>query len=305
MRRGDLLWVDLAVLEVGMGGSLDATNVVIPLVSIITNIGLDHQKVLGTSMEEIAMEKAGIIKGSSPVVTGVEGARIAGLVEGISRRRGAKLYLLGRDFRIEPSERFFDYVGKKSFKRVTLNLRGRHQYKNASCAIMALELLKERGLSIPEIVIRKGLKKVRWPGRFEVVRKDPTVVLDCAHNPSGGEALSRALTDLRFKRLFLVLGIMADKDIAGIASRLLPLAHTLILTRPRMERAAGVETLMEKLKGYSGRTLLRKTVCGGLKAALKEAAAKDAICVTGSVFTVGEARRYLLRAVPKRRLQQV
>jgi dihydrofolate synthase/folylpolyglutamate synthase len=295
--------VDLAVLEVGMGGSLDATNVVVPLVSIITNIGLDHQRFLGTNMEEIAIEKAGIIKESSPVVTCVEEGRMARLIEDIARRRGTKLYLFGRDFRVEPSGSFFDYQGnKRSFKRVSLNLKGQHQYKNASCAIMALELLEERGFSISDSAVRNGLSKVRWPGRFEIVRKDPTVVLDCAHNPSGSEALSRALTEHSFERLFLVLGIMADKDIAGIASRLLPLAHTVIVTRPRTERAASAERLIENMRNCPKRTIIRKTVGWALRTALKEAAVGDAICVTGSVFTVGEARRYLLKDIPKRRL---
>jgi dihydrofolate synthase/folylpolyglutamate synthase len=182
--------VDLAVLEVGMGGSLDATNVVVPLVSIITNIGLDHQRFLGTNIEEIAIEKAGIIKESSPVVSCMEEGRITRLIEDIARQRGAKLYLFGRDFRVEPSGSFFDYLGnKRSFKGVSLNLRGQHQYKNASCAIMALDLLEERGFNISDSAVRNGLRKVRWPGRFEVVRKDPTVVLDCAHNPSGFSGL--------------------------------------------------------------------------------------------------------------------
>jgi dihydrofolate synthase/folylpolyglutamate synthase len=285
--------VDLAVVEVGMGGKLDATNVVVPLVSIITNIGLDHQRTLGTNMEKIAIEKAGIIKESTSVVTGVEEPRLAGIIEGVSRGKGASLYSMGRDFRGGPSDAFFDYSGsKRSFRRVSLNLRGRHQIKNASCALMALELLGERGLSISDKAVRRGLAKVKWPGRFEVVGKDPTVVLDCAHNPPGAEALRDALTELRFKRLFIVLGIMADKDIGGIASRLLPLAHTVIVTKPRMDRAAPVERLKENMGNYAGRTIVRKTVRGALRAVLKEADEADAICVTGSVFTVGEARRF-------------
>lgn len=293
--------VDIAVLEVGMGGRLDATNVVDPLVSVITSIGFDHERFLGRDIVEIAAEKAGIIKGLAPVVCGAEGALTAGLVRDVSRKKGARLYLLGHEFGFSPSGGSFDYRGDKwSFKGLDLKLKGTYQLKNASCALMALELLGQSGFSVTENTVRRGLGRVSWPGRFEVVKEDPTVVLDCAHNPAGAEALSLSLAGLRFKRLFIVLGTMVDKDISGIARRLLPLAHTAILTRPRIKKAATVERLIEDAGDHARRTLVRRTVSGALRAALNEATRADAICVTGSVFTVGEARRYLKRIVPER-----
>ncbi len=294
--------VDLAVLEVGMGGRLDATNVVTPLVSVITNIGYDHERFLGKDVGGIAVEKAGVIKEGSPVVCGVEGARTAGLIQGITRKRGSEFYLMGRDFGFVPSGRMFDYwADKNSFKGLGLNLRGPHQLKNASCATKALELLWQRGFNVREKALRRGFKKVVWPGRFEVLTKTktPAVVLDCAHNVPGAEALAHALGEFRFKRLFIVLGVMVDKDIAGIARSLLPLAHTVILTQPRVKRAAPVDMLGDEAGGYARSTLARKTVSGALRLALKEAAEEDAVCVTGSVFTVGEARRYLERVFHK------
>ncbi|MEE9613399.1 MAG: folylpolyglutamate synthase/dihydrofolate synthase family protein [Thermodesulfobacteriota bacterium] len=293
--------VDAAVLEVGMGGRWDATNVVTPLVSVITNVAMDHTRHLGSSLKDIAREKAGIIKEGVPVVSAVEGGEGADAlksIEGISRERGAPLYLMGREFGVSassPPSGGFDYRGQLRLNGLSLNLAGPHQLKNAACALKTIELLRERGFDIPEGAVRRGLGRTVWPGRFEVAGRRPTVILDSAHNPAAALALKETLEGLGFKRLILVLGVMADKDIAGITGTLSPLASTVVLTSPGIERAAGTGTLKQELRDYPGRVVTRKRVSGAVRAALAEAGRNGTVCVTGSVFTVGEARRYMER----------
>ncbi len=289
---------DIVILEVGMGGRLDATNVTAPLVSLITNVGFDHMEYLGKSIKKIAREKAGIIKKNIPVVTasGDEGA----LKEfaRASREKDAPMYSFGKDFTVKATESgrqygHFDYYGiKKNFKGLKLNIRGEHQYKNAACALAALELISSRGYRIHEKAARGGLKKVVWPGRFEIVKKRPLVILDCAHNPDGARTLRDALGYFHTGNIILVLGIMADKDIEGILRELAPLSTSVILTRPGTERAADPLILAEKILPYGKKTVIKRTVREACEEALKEAKLTDTVCVTGSIFTVGEAKKH-------------
>ncbi|MBI5561192.1 MAG: bifunctional folylpolyglutamate synthase/dihydrofolate synthase [Deltaproteobacteria bacterium] len=291
--------VDMAVLEVGMGGRWDAVNAAVPLVSVITSVGLDHTRYLGETIKDIAFEKAGIIKAQGVCVAGVEDPRAISVIKETARRKKAVLYLSGRDFGFSPSDGgSFDYYGDGArIGRLFVGLKGPHQFKNAACALKAIEALKRMGCTIGNGAVRRGLKRVVWPGRFETVRKNPLVILDCAHNPEGAAALRDALGELSFRRLILVVGIMADKDISGIFSALLPLAHTVILTRPDYKRSATTRGLKEILIGFSGRVIIREKVKDGCKKAMEEASEKDCVCVTGSIFTVGEARGYFLRGL--------
>ena len=288
--------VDIAVLETGMGGRLDATNIVTPLVSIITNVGFDHTLHLGEDLAAIAGEKAGIIKERVPVVTGVEAPLALPVIEEEAKKRGSRLFRYGADFRgnARPVERGFDYSGMSlRLTGLSLKLRGSHQFKNASCALAAVEVLQGLGYAIGEEAIREGLAGVFWPGRFEVMRERPLVILDCAHNPDGASVLAAALREfLASRRLVLVTGVMIDKDIDGIFSHLVPLASVVILTKPAMDRAAAVELLEKKLVDYKKPVILTRTVKEACSRALKEASDGDAICVTGSIFTVGEARGF-------------
>lgn len=178
---------------------------------------------------------------------------------------------------------------------------------NAACALAALEILEEKGFRISESAVRKGLQGVFWPGRLEIISKKPLIVLDCAHNPAGAAVLRDALENrFNYKKLFLVLGIMADKDIKGILSKLAPIADMVILTRPRLERAASLDLLYKHVpacikRGKAGRYADRVRRIEGVKDACLYAMAKatvdDMICVTGSVFTVGEAREALRQIV--------
>ncbi len=301
--------VDLAVLEAGMGGRLDATNVVTPLVSVITNVGLDHMEYLGDDIRKIAREKAGIIKKNIPVVTACEEPGAIREITLSSRKKGSPLHILKKDFRTKDTPAMhrgrnprdaFDYHGiRKNISGLELNLKGRHQCKNAACAIAALEIIASAGVAVSEGAVRKGLKKVLWPARVEVIKKKPLLILDAAHNPAGARTLREALLGLRFKRLLLVLGIMADKDIDGILKELAPMAEIVFLTVPRTERAAGPDILLEKLAPYNKKAVTVSSVARACDEALSEAKGADAVCVTGSIFTVGEAKKYLEKRFKK------
>ncbi len=290
---------DIAVIEAGMGGRLDATNALArPLVSVITEIGFDHMEYLGDAIEAIAHEKAGIIKKHGLVVTS-EGATTAG---GVIRKKAAEkdapLLALGMDFMPENTDAKrlkFDYAGPNhwTLKNLRLGLFGAHQFKNASAALATIHCLKNLGWRITEENIRAGLKGVRWPGRFEIIGRAPLVILDSAHNPHGARALKSALDEIKHKRLILVLGIMADKDIDGILANIAPVAHTVIAASPRTKRAADTTLLIEKLKAYNAKTISAKDIPSAIRCARNIAGPRDAICVTGSIFTVGEARKFL------------
>ena len=286
--------VDIAVLEVGMGGRFDSTNVVDPLLSIITNVSIDHQQYLGGTLKEIAFEKAGIIKDGGIVITGVTQPSVLELVQEKCRTHGAVLYKVGKDMRGRSTgPGIFNYYGLRDrYAALRLNLLGSHQIRNAVTALGAIEVLKEKGYAIDEKAIYKGLESTHWPARLEMLQKDPLVVLDCAHNRAGAKALKDALCDgtFSFGRLFLVLGIMKDKEIKSILSQLIPLADRVILTQPRMDRAASPEMLWEDVKKYRKVKEIVYDVKKAVSYAVSQAAKEDMVCITGSIFTIGEAR---------------
>lgn len=289
--------VDLAILEVGMGGRFDSTNVVDPLLSIITNVSIDHQQYLGKKLRDIAFEKAGIIKNSGVLITGVTQPSVLALIREKCLDTGSILYHVGRDFRgRRVADGTFNYYGlKKKYSGVRLNLLGRHQIVNAVTALGAVEILREKGYKIKDEAIYSGLENTCWPGRLEVVQKDPLVVLDCAHNPAGVKALRDAICDgiFSFNRLFLVLGIMLDKDFKAIISSLVPLADKVVLTQPGTDRAASPLVLDEEVKKHRKETEIVPDVAGAVSLALSLAQREDMVCITGSTFTVGEARQLL------------
>lgn len=288
--------VDIAVIETGMGGRWDATNVLTPLASIITNVNLDHTGYLGKTLREIATEKAGIIKKGGAVITGEDKRAALSVIKKEAKAKNAALFIAGKDFRTETSGDKFDYYGlNEKITGLKVSLRGCHQVGNASVALAAVEVLREKGFRINASHIRHGLKNVAWPGRVEVLGQKPLAIIDAAHNPHGAKALSEALKGFRYKKLVLVMGIMADKDIGGILAPLIPLADTIIFTTPKTERAADFDTLAEMLRPYGKTPILIKSVKDACKAGIKEAGAQGALCVTGSIFTIGEAKSFLSR----------
>lgn len=289
--------VDLAVLEVGLGGRLDSTNVIDPLLSIITNIGKDHEDVLGKGLMNIAREKAGIIKEGRPLITAATQPTVLRLFSKICREKNAPFYRVGKDFRYLPGgEGNFHYEGPhRKLWDLSINLRGPHQMVNAATAVGAMEILDDLGYRVSNEAIVAGLREVQWPGRLEMVSTSPRVLLDGAHNPEGALSLRESLKkSFEFRHLILLIGIMKDKDIHSMLHSLGPLADRIILTRPSTDRAAPPD-LLRKALGPSGKKAevieeFKKAVERGLSLTKGE----DLLCITGSLYTVGEARSYFL-----------
>lgn len=306
--------VDLVVLEVGLGGSLDATNVIVPLVSIITNVSLDHTQVLGDTVEEIAGEKAGIIKPKIPVITAAEDPAVLEVICSKAEDAGAPVYrrfLAGQerfnsagffDFSsgsFTPGGQYFSYRGFKTFyDRLFIPLLGQYQLVNASLAVAASELLKDRGFNITAGAVHEGLGETAWPGRLEVIGEKPLLVIDGAHNPEAVKKLSEAVSVyFDYRRLVLVAGIMADKDAKSMLAELLPLAGMAIFTRPSLPRAADPGALADiavnELQYDRNRVEVVNDVKGALNRAFSAAHEKDMILVTGSFYTISDVRAAL------------
>ncbi len=284
------------ILETGMGGRLDATNIVQPLLCLITNIALDHKEYLGNSVRAIAAEKAGIIKPGVPVITGVSQPTALTPIRAAAEALNSPLYLYKRDFAVQrQGQGRFRYQGlRHSWSGLRTNLLGRHQYSNAALALAAVELLQEQGFALPEAAIRQGLQEVRWPGRLEQIASQPRIILDGAHNPAAATTLAHALRqDLTYRRLILILGVMADKDIPGILKRLLPLADVVIFSRPQYERAARPDYLQSLAADLAPHGEVIDDLPTAIEKAKSLAQADDLIVITGSLFTIGEARDYL------------
>jgi dihydrofolate synthase/folylpolyglutamate synthase len=289
--------VDLAIIEVGLGGRLDSTNIVEPLVTVITNISLEHRDFLGDTLGEIAREKGGIIKQGVPLVTGVGQEEAFQELERICREKEAPLYRAGRDFLTETEKAgLFRFRGRRwSLSGLKVNLRGTYQIDNAALALETVESIEELGFPMTAESVHRGLEGVNWPGRLEVVRKRPWVVLDGAHNPAAARALHDALCqEFLYDRCYLLLGIMKDKEVEPIVSILAPLSHEAVLCKPRQDRAAPPERLLKALEAVGGRGRIIPDVTEGLDALLSMAGPDDLICVTGSFFTIGEAKAHLL-----------
>lgn len=289
--------VDIAVIEVGLGGRLDATNVIKPLVSVITNIGLEHTDILGDTREKIAKEKAGIIKRGVPLVTAAD-PEIREIFGKICTDAGSRMYSVGPDIRIKSIEctterQLFDAEGLgRHYNSVECRLIGNHQLSNAGCAFGVVQLLNESGFEIKEEAYRKGMGSVAWPGRLEIMRRSPTIVLDCAKDPSGMRMLSGALTSLfRYSKLITIIGVSSDKQIAQMLDEIVPVSDLVIATKHHvMGREMEPDILAKMVSERGKRALVAENVNLALDMALGLAGTSDLICVTGSVFVVGEAR---------------
>jgi dihydrofolate synthase/folylpolyglutamate synthase len=287
--------VDLAILEVGLGGRLDSTNVVDPLISIITNISKDHEEYLGKTILKIAKEKGGIIKKRKPLITAAVQPQVLRLFSKICREKRASYFRVGKEFRyVWKGDEDFDYEGlDRKLWGIHLNLKGFHQVVNATTALGAMEVLDDLGYRVSTEAMVDGLREVAWPGRLEMVSASPRVILDGAHNPAGALALRESLRkEFQFQHLVLLVGIMKDKDSRSMLHLLAPLADTIILTKPHTERATPPLSLRKAL-GRSGKQAeieedLKKAIDRGLSLTQEG----DLLCITGSLYTVGEARTY-------------
>ena len=288
--------VDVAVLEVGMGGRLDATNVVVPEVSVITNIVREHQQYLGASLPLIAREKGGIIKEGGVCITASKQRAVLQVIEEICTCRHAHLYRAGKDIRTRRRQRgVISYYGIfHRYNDISMSLVGRHQIENVALALGAIEILISNGWSIGDEAVRNGVKKVQWNGRLELLCHSPRLVVDGAHNGAAASALKRSLCeDFTYERLILVFGVMEDKDYTGMLKILAPLADSIILTRPEGPRAADPHALEPIAATFCTHVLINNATRRALTTAFALAGKGDLVCVAGSLYLVGEVKKML------------
>ncbi|MDP2603623.1 MAG: folylpolyglutamate synthase/dihydrofolate synthase family protein [Deltaproteobacteria bacterium] len=293
--------VDVAVVEVGLGGRLDATNLVRPVVSVITTISKDHEAYLGSDLRSIAREKAGIIKPKVPVVLGALPAEVVELFEEIALGREAQTYFFEREFRIFlKNQGVFDYIGiHQNTPELSLALRGRHQRNNAAVALGALEVAGG-AFPVSGSLIREGLATVSWPGRFEIMLERPTVVLDGAHNGEGVKALVETIEDFRQgRRIKLLFASMEDKEWRLMLNTLVDVVDEVILTRVSMERSADPKQLASHIAGRVPH-LVMNDARQGLGYLLTSARPNDIVLAAGSLYLLSEIRPQVQEMVSAR-----
>jgi dihydrofolate synthase/folylpolyglutamate synthase len=288
--------VDVAVVEVGLGGRFDATNVVQSVACAITTIALDHQEYLGPTLSSIAAEKAGIIKPRIPVVVGQLDTEAEETIDRIALERQAPMHRLNRDFRtVGATTNRFDYQGVSSrYEGLSCPLAGRHQLDNVACALALLEVAVAERILVSEEAIRQGLRSVKWEGRFEIVERRPTTVLDGAHNPAAAVALADSLSEMMRDRpqgrLILVLGMMRDKNHQGFIAPLRHLIGEVVLTQADLPRSATVPELRAALQDWLPSLHEAPVPADALALAKQLAGPDDLICVAGSLMLVGDVK---------------
>jgi dihydrofolate synthase/folylpolyglutamate synthase len=291
--------VEVAVLEVGMGGRLDATNVVNPLVAVITSLSYDHTHVLGETLPLIAREKAGIIKDRALVVSAPQVPEAMAVIEEVCREKEAELTVIGRDWTWEAGEANLDGQGFRALgfesrvasREFWIPLLGRHQLDNATVVVAAMEKLRQRGINIPAASVREGLRRVRWPGRLEILRRRPWVIVDGAHNGDSARKLVAAIGELfPHRKLILVFGALMGHSVPDMLDALLPAADEVILTRANRIRAVATLDLLQEVCVRHREAEMTETVAEALERALALAGPSDLICATGSLSIVAEAQ---------------
>jgi dihydrofolate synthase/folylpolyglutamate synthase len=282
-----------------MGGRLDATNVLMPEVSIITNISLEHREYLGNTLAEIAFEKAGIIKRRRPVVTGVRQASALAVIAERAQRLSAPLLRLGTHFRVRRAggNRFTYYGADHVWPDLATSLQGGYQTENAALTLAACERLMEKAPRLTLAGIRKGLLTNRWPGRLELVCENPLVMFDGAHNLAAARQLARHL-DAHFqnREITMVIGILDDKPYRAMLKLLLPRAARLIVTRAKINRALPPETIAAIARTMVAEVRIVPDVAGALRFAMQTAAPQGLTLVAGSLYVVGEAKAAMEQA---------
>jgi len=290
--------VNFAVYEVGLGGRLDATNIVEPEVAVLTSVDFDHESFLGYSIEEIAAEKAGIIKPGAWVASSAERPQARAVIRARCQEVGARLVEADDAWRVEvtgASGGYYRAIARSPVSTITLepSLAGRFQIRNALAAATAAQLLAERGFPVKDEAIEQGIHSARWPGRLERLQEHPTVFLDGAHNPSGAnQLLAFWKENLQGRRILLVYGAMRDKAVDEIAGLLFPAADLVILTQPLQPRAISAPLLAEMTGHLAKSSLVIPDPAEALGHALDVASPDDAIFATGSLYLVGDLRSY-------------
>jgi dihydrofolate synthase/folylpolyglutamate synthase len=285
---------DWQVVEVGLGGRLDATNVVRPEVCVMTSISYDHTDVLGDTLSKIAKEKAGIIKLGADVVSAPQFPEAMEVIEGACREKGVRLIKVGKDVKWErvgfnPEGQSFKVRGPKGEYDLWLPLLGEHQLENAANAVAVVELLIERGVGIKSEDIVAGLRQVKWPGRLQVLGREPWVVVDGAHNAYSMRRLGEAIGQyFRYEKLRLILGFGADKDVPGMTAEAVKMTRDIILVASRHPRALKAEALVAEFRKHGVTPRVVASVREAVKLALEGAGPNDLVCAAGSIFVIAE-----------------
>jgi len=293
--------VEWAVVETGMGGRLDATNIIHPALSIITNVSVEHREYLGRRISQIAGEKAGIIKTGVPVITAVRQKAAIAVVESVAAEHSAPLFRLGKDFRLRRSAAdTVTYSGLNvRWRKLKTALRGGHQLENTALALAACDVLSPLIGAIEPECLQRGLTETRWPGRLEQVLDRPLTLLDGAHNLIAARALGRYLkTDLAGRAITLVIGILDDKPYREILSALVPHCRRVILTRPQIDRALPPAKLIPATSELTADWRVIPDVATAVSNAINSSAPDDVVCVAGSLYVVGEAKAALENQAP-------
>lgn len=289
--------VQWAVIETGMGGRLDATSVIEPALSIITNISLEHKQYLGDTLPLIASEKAGIIKAGVPVISGVRQRSARTAIAAKAEDERSTLFQLGRDFRFRRNAgKGFSYFGPyHRWRDIRLSLAGEHQVENAALALTACDILQETGQTdIDEASIRKGLASVSWPGRLEIAAESPCVILDGAHNLMAARVLGRYLERHFSERdITLVVGVLDDKPYVSILKDLIRPCRRVIVTQAHIDRAVPAQDLATIAKGFNPDVTVKENVGDALRHAILSSEPDGVVCVAGSLYVVGEAKTAL------------
>ncbi|MGU3473027.1 bifunctional folylpolyglutamate synthase/dihydrofolate synthase [Paenibacillus sp. D51F] len=299
---------DYVVWETGLGGRLDVTNIVTPVISVITNVGHDHMDVLGSSITEIASEKAGIIKPGVPVVSTVEDPEALAVIREAASRSKSTLYQLGEQFSIEAlevseAEQSFAFQGPfRSVSPLTVTLGGAHQRTNAAAAVMALEVLRQYyALLVDDEQLRAGLKEAAWPGRLEMVRSEPRLLLDGAHNPEGAESLAAALKDVfKYRKLHLMMGMLENKNHREVLRHILPIVDTFVITEPAFRKAMPAPALAELARseaaelGVSPEIVVEPDWTAALRRLEESAGPEDLSVATGTLYLIADVRTRVL-----------
>ncbi len=290
--------VDIGVIEVGLGGRLDATNVITPQVSVITSLYLDHTTILGDTIEQIAFEKGGIIKPGIPVVCAPQQENAIAVIREIAKKRNSRLIEIGQDIKyqsisrsLEGQEFKIEDEAAQSAVEFNIPLLGDYQVINASTAYAAISLLRENGFKVEISDVKKGFEEVNWPARFEILRVEPPVIVDSAHNPASVRKLRETIDDFfPDKELILIFGISEDKQLAGMYQEILPRTSHLITTQADHPRAMDPDELARRAENYQCTVEVVPVVGEALKRGLSLAGNKSLLVVAGSIFVAASAR---------------
>ncbi|MFC1917830.1 bifunctional folylpolyglutamate synthase/dihydrofolate synthase [Chloroflexota bacterium] len=286
--------VDYQVMETGLGGRLDATNVVKPEVCVLTSISYDHMDVLGDTLTKIAGEKAGIIKYGCPVVSAPQFPEAMAVIEKVCREKEVALVRVGRDVtwqikKFDTEGQSFEVRGRQGRYQLRIPLLGEYQLENAATAVATVEVLGEKGAKVTPQSIAEGLSGVRWPGRLQILRREPWLVIDGAHNAYSVKKMAEALKQyFPFQQAYVIFGASSDKDVAGMVAELAAFTDKIIVTGSRHPRAVAPEKLAQEFQRRGVTPTVALNVAEALARAREQAGQSDLICVAGSIFVIAE-----------------